>query len=200
MIHSPPEYAGPYHQFDMMAFPENHHASSNLEAITNTVVAGWKAIKHFVTGKKETASTPVNLPIPTNFEIRQTSLFVYIERYRGILLTSNFNSSTMSIRQCVQEICHIFNSLSKFPITTKSVPFSLIHAEPVIYDKHLHAMRKVISRYISLLLCYYSFTFRALLSGWSLSFTVFKNSLQRSSSRERHASCGASPDLSSLSI
>ena len=122
-----------------MAFPENHHGSSNI--VTSTVAAGWKTIKGFFTGRREKDSQ-FKLEIPTNQEIRQTSLSIYLETFERILLTSNYNA-VMPIHQCVEEICHIFNSLSKVPITTS--PTLCSPTNVVIHDKHIYAMKKVMA-------------------------------------------------------
>lgn len=108
----------------MMAFPEKHQAYSSLEMLKNTVVAGFSAIKHFVTGSKSTSDSDerVQLQMPNNVEIRGESLNSYLDLYTNPLSLSYTSHETMLT--CVKRISHILRSLCKLFVTTQSQPIA----------------------------------------------------------------------------
>lgn len=139
---------GIYHQYDMMAFPENQSTSGlaiikNTTKLINGVAAGFSAIGSIFTGKKQTPAekddqNQVQLQMPSNVEIREGSMKVYLAKYAEVLSSSCYDQ-TLSIYACVQEVCHILKSIAKFPVTTSSKPIKEINT----YDKSSLQIKKV---------------------------------------------------------
>lgn len=152
----------------MIAFPESQHVTGNFEGIKNSIVAGWKTFKLFITGKKDSSNG--QLQVPSALQIRETSLKIYFHEFEQFLYSSDPGRG-FSFHAMVYQVCHIFTSLSRIYVSTSSKP--ILVADVTTFDKNASKVKKVrIARYT--VVCLFVFV---CLSVW-LSFTCLAQALE----------------------
>ncbi len=109
-LHYHDAFSGVYHKFDTMAFPEDKTVSSRFRGYL-------KSFKSFIGIQGD------NLIPPTDFEMRKICLLFYLERYKDIIVSAQFECTCIS--KCVEEIEHIFTSLLVVSTVSSGTPVSL---------------------------------------------------------------------------
>ncbi len=130
---------GCYHQYDIIAFPENHHATGNFEAVKSSIAARWKMFTDLFTRQKDSSVEHVRLLIPSALEIQETCLKIYSHEFQHFL-SSDFGD-TFPLRANVYHMCHIFTSLTRIYVTTS--PTSIAADSVKTFEKQLFKMKKV---------------------------------------------------------